>query len=182
MAPSTAFKPGHEKKGGRQKGVPDKRTRLAREAAATAIELLTNSVGPDGKEKLVDPISITQELIAILRALAIAAALGRKQGEGDSVADIAGKFAKLSVNKADLVRKCLADALSGEARLIQYRYPRLQQVDHKDVAFERALDAAAEDGTRIEYIRRIWIEPGHLNGKPPVVIEQPPRPGPTAPG
>jgi len=139
---------------GRKRGVPDKRTRIAREGAKTAIELLSR--------KGLDPISVQQELIQVMRDVADVI-LGRDKPDAPPLAE---RISNLPPGRLELALKAIDMACQAQSRLTAFRYPKLQQVTVNDAMADQT--GAAE----MEYFRRIIVRPGDIvSGREPVVID-----------
>src|SRR5262249_45137288 len=105
---------------GRKRGVPDKRTRIAREGAKTAIELLSR--------KGLDPISVQQELIQVMRDVADVI-LGRDKPDAPPLAE---RISNLPPGRLELALKAIDMACHAQSRLTAFRYPKLEQVTVND--------------------------------------------------
>jgi hypothetical protein len=145
------FQPGQPKPpgSGRKKGTPDRRVLIAREGAKAAIAVL--------REFDFNPIVFQTEINALMHQVAILRAAGDNAAAREGGTELARIIARLPVRESRHVLEWLKEARDGYYKVSQFAYPKLAQVDIKDLAMEESV--TGENRARVEYTRWIIVEP-----------------------
>jgi hypothetical protein len=141
---------------GRKAGVPDKRTMMLREGMQSALDLLREK-DKDGNP--LNPITYQKEINAILRAIIFLKAAGNVPAGERTAQLLAQRIVRLPIVQQRLMLEYLKALQDGWYKLTQFAYPKLAQVDVKDMMMSELLGAAAESGVQVEYTRHIIVRP-----------------------
>src|SRR5262249_30218687 len=107
--------------------------------------------------------------ISLMREIAIVRAMGRPLKADEDLSAVARKVATMPIAEAELIRKYLEGACSAQARLTQFRYPKVNDAMMNDLAQGAGQSSESKP---MESFGRITVGPGDIgSGRDQEVID-----------